>query len=75
VCRPATDWPAVEVAGLTRNSRGKIAVVGHQSLTVLSLIIFLVQMHVEARVEHGSEAFRSAARQLKTGLQNWKLKA
>jgi hypothetical protein len=41
--RPVTDWPAVEVAGLTRNPRGKIAVVGHQSLTVLSLIIFLVQ--------------------------------
>ena len=41
--RPATDWPAVEVAGLTRNPRGKIAVVGHQSLTVLSLIIFLVR--------------------------------
>jgi hypothetical protein len=41
--RPATDWPAVEVAGLTRNPRGKIAVVGHQSLTVLSPIIFLVR--------------------------------
>ena len=41
--RPVTDWPAVEVAGLTRNPKGKIAVVGHQSLTVLSLIIFLVQ--------------------------------
>ena len=41
--RPATDWPAVEVAGLTRNPRGKIAVVGHQSLTVLSLILFLVR--------------------------------
>ena len=33
VCRPATDWLAVEVAGLTPNPRGKIAVVGHQSLT------------------------------------------
>ena len=41
--RPVTDWPAVEVAGLTRNPRGKIAVVGHQSLTVLSLIIFLAR--------------------------------
>ena len=46
--RPATDWPAVEVAGLTRNPRGKIAVVGHQSLTVLSLIIFLVRLKTAA---------------------------